>query len=162
MYVSSFFTTTWEPSTRFLGDALGSLRLALDQYMAYDRWQKIYELNGRELSVLKNASEMKDDEWAKLCPIHLLVSCLPAKKFDPSRRINLQAEKWVESNFLKEVNNSLFMLFMFACRILIKFITLLHAEYGKAFFDLFHIKNCIERNNEETPLLWAVENVNTQ
>ncbi len=65
--------------------ALGSLRLALDQYMAYDRWQEIYELNGKELSVLKNVSEMKDDEWAKLCPIHLLVSCLPAKKFDPSR-----------------------------------------------------------------------------
>jgi hypothetical protein len=53
------------------------------------------------------------------------------------------------------------MLFMFACRIIIKFITLLHAEYGKAFFDFFHIKNCIERNNEETPLLWAVENVNS-
>ena len=68
-----------------VNSALGSLRLALDQYMAYDRWQEIYELNGRELSVLKNVSEMKDDEWAKLCPIHLLVSCLPAKKFDPSR-----------------------------------------------------------------------------
>ncbi|EFX65003.1 hypothetical protein DAPPUDRAFT_117648 [Daphnia pulex] len=31
--------------------------------------------------------------------------------------------------------------------------------YGEAFFDFFHVKKCIERNNEETPLLCAVENI---
>jgi hypothetical protein len=56
----------------------------LDQYWAYDRWNEVYELNGVEFAVLKNANQMKDEEWAKLCPaVHLLVSCLPAKKFDP-------------------------------------------------------------------------------
>lgn len=65
--------------------ALGSLRLHLDQYMASDRWEEVYELNGVDFVVLKNANQMKDEEWAKLCPIHLLVSCLPAKKFDPQR-----------------------------------------------------------------------------
>jgi hypothetical protein len=65
--------------------ALNSLRLELDQYWAYDRWNEVYELNGVEFAVLKNANRMKDEEWAKLCPVHLLVSCLPAKKFDPKR-----------------------------------------------------------------------------
>ncbi|XP_045029296.1 uncharacterized protein LOC116923817 isoform X2 [Daphnia magna] len=113
--------------------ALGSLRLHLDQYMASDRWEEVYELNGVDFVVLKNANQMKDEEWAKLCPIHLLVSCLPAKKFDPQRHQPAG----------REVGRRQFA----------------EGEYGEAFFDFFHIKNCIERNNQETPLLWAVENV---
>ncbi|XP_046632733.1 DNA (cytosine-5)-methyltransferase 3A-like isoform X2 [Daphnia pulicaria] len=113
--------------------ALNSLRLELDQYWAYDRWNEVYELNGVEFAVLKNANRMKDEEWAKLCPVHLLVSCLPAKKFDPKRHQPAG----------REVGRRQFS----------------EGEYGEAFFDFYHVKNCIERNNEETPLLWAVENV---
>jgi hypothetical protein len=29
----------------------------------------------------------------------------------------------------------------------------------RLFFNFFHVKNCSERKNEETPLWWAVENV---
>ncbi|EFX66522.1 hypothetical protein DAPPUDRAFT_116312 [Daphnia pulex] len=113
--------------------ALNSLRLELGQYWAYDRWDEVYELNGVKFAVLKNANKMKDEEWAKLCPVHLLVSCLPAKKFDPKRHQPAG----------REVGRRQFS----------------EGEYGEAFFDFFHVKNCIERNNEETPLLWAVENV---
>ncbi len=65
--------------------ALGSLRIHLDQYMASERWDDIYELNSTNFVPLKNANQMKDEDWGKLCPIHLLVSCLPEKRFDPSR-----------------------------------------------------------------------------
>nr|CAH0105965.1 unnamed protein product [Daphnia galeata] len=108
--------------------ALGSLRLALDQYMAYDRWQKIYELNGRELSVLKKANKIVSDSFTRLVPTSQEIRSIASHK--PAGQ---------------EVGRKQFS----------------EREYGKAFFDLFHIKNCIERNNKETPLLWAVENVNS-
>ncbi len=44
--------------------ALNSLRLELDQYWAYDRWNEVYELNDVEFAVLKNANHMKEEEWA--------------------------------------------------------------------------------------------------
>lgn len=65
--------------------ALGSLRVHVEQYFASQRWEEIYELNDAQFLPLKAANAMDDDEWAQLCPIHLLISCLPAKKFDSSR-----------------------------------------------------------------------------
>ena len=65
--------------------ALGSLNLEVDQYFASDRWKDLYELNRANFVPLKNANEMGDEEWAKLSPIHLLLSCLPEKNFDSAR-----------------------------------------------------------------------------
>lgn len=31
-------------------------------------------------------------------------------------------------------------------------------DAGEAFFDFFRIKSCIERNNGDVPLMWALEN----
>lgn len=62
-----------------------SLRIQLNQYMASNRWEEIYELNETDFMPLKNANLIKDEEWAALTPIHLLISCLPEKKFDPRR-----------------------------------------------------------------------------
>jgi hypothetical protein len=35
------------------------MRLELDQFWAYDRWNEVYKLNGVEFAVLKNANQMK-------------------------------------------------------------------------------------------------------
>jgi hypothetical protein len=131
----------------------------LNQYWAYDRWNEVYELNGVEFAVRKNANQMKDEEWAKLCPVHLLVSCLPAKKFDPKRhqpaRREVGRRPFSEggTRVRSRLSVKLFIIYNETEFLLVS------VEYEEAFFNFFHVKNCIERNNEETPLLWAVENV---
>lgn len=62
--------------------AINSSRFKLDKYFGSGRWEELNELNAPDFVQLKNANEMNDDEWAEMCPIHLLISCLPMRTVD--------------------------------------------------------------------------------
>lgn len=91
MDLSCFVAQKGRPSLRVvvLHDNLGavnqallSARLKINKYYGSDRWEELNELNSNNYIQLKNANEMSDDEWAEICPIHLLISCLPRRKVD--------------------------------------------------------------------------------
>ena len=150
--VSSYFMTIWEPSTPL------SAHCVLHWISTWHTTVGKKSTSSTEENFQSWKTSVK---WKTTNGPNCVRFIYSSRAFQPRnsihRVINLQAEKWVEGNFLKEV----IILIIHVCRIPIKFFALLYAEYGKAFFDFFYIKNCIERNNEETPLLWAVENVNS-
>ncbi len=76
-----------------LHDNLGSVEFALrqlglkpNQYCGSDRWEEIYEMNSVQFHFLENINDWDDDKLSALCPVDLLVSCLPVVQ--PKRKVN--------------------------------------------------------------------------
>lgn len=101
--------------------AFTSLRVKLDAYFGSGRWEDLNELNTGNYVELKNANEMSDEEWADICPIHLLISCLPMNTVDANqhnptgrevgRRIFIHG-----GNFLLWIIRKWLLRFCFRCR----------------------------------------------
>merc|ERR1712071_517701 len=96
------------------------------------------ELNA-DIKLIKNVDQWSEEKWAKLSPVHLLISALPMKhskfKTDAAGCLSQPSGRQVGRRTYPE------------------------RDSGKAFFDFYDIKDTIERNNGSTPLLWALENV---
>ena len=58
--------------------ALKALGLNVDKYMLWDQWNDVRDLNDEvQVVVLDRADGMNERQWAQLCPVHLLLSCVP-------------------------------------------------------------------------------------
>ena len=68
-----------------LHDNLGAVEYALQdlksklglEYLASGRWEEVFELNSMDFQLLSKVEKLSDDEWKELCPVNLLISCLP-------------------------------------------------------------------------------------
>jgi len=59
--------------------ALKALGLNVDKYMLWDQWNDVRDLNDEvQVVVLDHADGMNERRWAQLCPVHLLISCVPS------------------------------------------------------------------------------------
>lgn len=58
--------------------ALDALGLGVDKYMLWDQWNDVRDLNDEvQVIVLDHADRMNERQWAQLCPVNLLISCVP-------------------------------------------------------------------------------------
>ena len=58
--------------------ALRALGVDIDEYWCWNRWDEMNELNA-DIKLIKNVDQWSEEKWAKLSPVHLLISALPMK-----------------------------------------------------------------------------------
>ncbi len=100
--------------------------------------------------MLGKADEWREERWARLAPVHLLVCCLPLRTVAEEVGAPLQptgADAGIAASGqrrkMPRVGRATFR----------------DRDAGKAFYDFYDIKGAIERNNQGRTLLWAVESV---
>lgn len=58
--------------------SLKALGVDIDEYWCWNRWDEMNELNAN-IKLIKNVDQWNEEKWAKLGPVHLLISGLPMK-----------------------------------------------------------------------------------